>query len=185
MPPRSLLSASTRADLFDIPTDFDDLVRHYLLSPSDLELIRTRRRNENRFGLAVHVSLLRHSGKGWCDGMVLPAPFLEWLGDQLHLSPSVGQTRLTWLRGFPHSASSASMMALLDRLKYLRSLDRPSDLGQDLHPDRMIKFAREGAVAPVSLLNDFGERRGIARLRRRWQIYPSRPPTRPLPCLSA
>jgi hypothetical protein len=87
MPPRSLLSASTRADLFDIPTGFDDLVRHYLLSPPDLELIRTRRRDENRFGLAVHVSLLRHPGQGWYDGMVLPAPFLEWLGDQLHLSP--------------------------------------------------------------------------------------------------
>ncbi|MFT7596869.1 MAG: TnpA family transposase [Paracoccaceae bacterium] len=278
MPPRSLLSASIRADLFDIPTGFDDLVRHYLLSPPDLELIRTRRRDENRFGLAVHVSLLRHPGNGWYDGILLPAPFLEWLGDQLHLSPSrlldyasrgatraahqslamqhldltsftkthmalaediatkaafatdhgvkivealvadlrkqrlvlpsadtierlalrgrararreaatalfdalspqqrsrlqallvndpsVGQTRLTWLRGFPHSASPASMMALLDRLKYLRSLDLSSDLGQDLHPDRLIKFAREGAVAPVSLLNDFGERRRIATL---------------------
>jgi hypothetical protein len=63
MPPRSLLSASTRADLFDILTDFEDLVHHYLLSPSDLELIRTRRRDENRFGLAVHVSLLRHPSK--------------------------------------------------------------------------------------------------------------------------
>ena len=278
MPPRSLLSASTRADLFDISADFDDLVRHYLLSPSDLELIRTRRRDENRFGLAVHVSLLRLPGQGWYDGMVLPAPFLEWLGDQIQLSPSclldyasrgatraahqalamqhldltpftkthmtlaediatkaafaadhgvkivetlvaklrkhrlvlpsddtierlalrgrararreaaaalfdalspqqrsrlqallvndpsVGQTRLTWLRGFPHSASPASMMALLDRLKYLRSLDLPSDLGHGLHPDRLLKFAREGAVAPVSLLNDFGERRRIATL---------------------
>jgi hypothetical protein len=37
-------------------------------------------------------------------------------------APSVGQTRLTWLRGCPHSASPASMTALLDRLKYLRSL---------------------------------------------------------------
>ena len=61
---------------------------HYLLSPSDLELVRTRRRDENRFGLAVHVSLLRHPGQGWYDGMVLPEPFLEWLGDQIHLSSS-------------------------------------------------------------------------------------------------
>jgi hypothetical protein len=78
--------------------------------------------------------------------------------------PSVGQTRLTWLRGFPHSTSPASMAALLDRLKYLRSLNLPPDLGQGLHPDRLLKFAREGAVAPVSLLNDFGERRRIATL---------------------
>ena len=77
---------------------------------------------------------------------------------------AVGQTRLTWVRGFPHSASPASMTALLDRLKYLRALDLPSDLGQGLHPDRLVKFAREGAVAPVSLLNDFGERRRVATL---------------------
>ncbi|WP_461384553.1 DUF4158 domain-containing protein, partial [Devosia indica] len=278
MPRRSLLSARARADLFDIPTGSDGLMRHYLLSPSDLELIRTRRRDENRFGLAVHISLLRHPGQGWRDGVVLPAALLDFLGDQLHLpaahllnyaslgatrsahqalalqhldlvpftnehmamaediattaafatdhgvkivktlvaelrrqhlvlppvdrlerlalkgrararreaaaalfdalSPdqrvqlqallvndlSVGQTRLTWLRGYPHSASPASMTALLDRLKYLRSLDLPPTLGHGLHPDRLLKFAREGAVAPVSLLNDFGERRRIATL---------------------
>ena len=77
---------------------------------------------------------------------------------------SVGQTRLTWLRGLPHSTSPASMTALLDRLKYLRALDLPPNLGQCLHSNRLIKFAREGAVAPVSLLSDFGERRRIATL---------------------
>lgn len=278
MPPRSLLSARARADLFNIPTDPDGLMRHYVLSPSDLELIRTRRRDENRFGLAVHISLLRHPGQGWRDGVALPEPLSDWLGEQLHLpaarlltyasrgatrathqslamqhldltpftkahmtmaeeiatkaafamdhgvkivetliaelrkhhlvlpsvdtlerlalkgrararreaaaalfdaltpeqrgrlqallvnDPSVGQMRLTWLRGFPHSTSPASMTALLDRLKYLRSLDLPPDFGQGLHPDRLLKFAREGAVAPVSLLNDFGERRRIATL---------------------
>ncbi|QFT29434.1 Tn3 transposase DDE domain protein [Labrenzia sp. THAF82] len=278
MPPRSLLSARARADLFVIPTDPDDLIRHYLFLPSDLDLIRTRRRDENRLGLAVHVSLLRYPGQGWRDGVVLPTALLDWLGDQLHLSashlqnyasrgatraahqalalqhldlppfskahmamaediatraafatdhgvkivetlvaelrkkhlllpsvdtlerlalkgrararreaaaalfdalspdervqlqallvkdPFVGQTRLTWLRGYPHSASPANMSALLDRLKYLRSLNLPPNLGHGLHPDRLLKFAREGAVAPVSLLNDFGERRRIATL---------------------
>ena len=56
------------------------------------------------------------------------------------------------------------MTALLERLNYLRTLDLPPDLGQGVHPDRLLKFAREGAVAPVSLLNDFGERRRIATL---------------------
>ena len=42
------------------------------------------------------------------------------------------------------------------------SLNLPLDLGQDIHPVRLFKFAREGAVAPLSLLNDFGERRRIA-----------------------
>ena len=275
---RSLLSTKARKTFFEIPTDVDDLVQHYLLSPADMNLIRTRRRGENRFGLAVHLALLRHPGQGWQDGMVLPAAFLEGLAGQLNLSPTiltgytnreatftahhavamqhldllpyalshlalaediataaafatdhgvkivetlikelrerqlvlpiastierlalkgrararreaaaalfdalspdqrhslqgllvndaaVGQTRLTWLRGLPHSTSPASMTALLERLNYLRTLDLPPDLGQGVHPDRLLKFAREGAVAPVSLLNDFGERRRIATL---------------------
>jgi hypothetical protein len=254
------------------------LIRHYLLSGDDIDLIRTRRRMENHLGLAVHISLLRHPGLGWSEDIMPPAELIAWLAEQLqvdactlgeyavrrntrhehhalamrHLGlssfgpehvqqaediataaafatdhsvkivetliaklrrhrlvlpsidtierlalkgrarargeaaaalfdalspeqrgrlqallvndPPVGQTRLTWLRGFPHSASPASMTALLDRLQYLRSLDLPPDLGQGLHPDRLLKFAREGAVAPVSLLNDFGERRRIATL---------------------
>ncbi len=273
---RALLSNTTLKAFFHIPADVDGLRRHYLLSSAELDLIRTRRRDENRFGLAVHLALLRHPGQGWLEGTVLPPPFIDWLGEQLHLPsdvltnyaergatrtahhmlamrhldltpfmpdhaelaadiattsaiatdnggkivealitglkerrvalPSagtierlalkgrararreaaamlhdalsreqrdrlqgllvndagVGQSRLTWLRGYPHSTSPASMNALLERLKYLRALDLPPDLGQGLHPARLTKFAREGAVAPISLLNDFGDRRRIA-----------------------
>ena len=72
---------------------------------------------------------------------------------------AVGQTRLTWLRGLPHSTSPASMTALLDRLKYLRALDFPPNLGQCLHSNRSIKFAREGLVAPVPPRDDSFVRR--------------------------
>ena len=40
----------------------------------------------------------------------------------------------------------------------------PRDLGEAIHPARLAKFAREGAVAPLTLLNDFGERRRVASL---------------------
>lgn len=275
---RRLLSSRAHADLFEVPTDPDALIRHYLLSGDDIDLIRTRRRAENLLGVAVHICLLRYPGFGWSDGVIPPTELTAWLAEQLQISactlddyairrntrhehhslamrhlglspfgpehvqqaediattaafatdhgvkivetlvvelrkqhlvlpsvdtlerlalkgrararreaavalfdvlspeqraqlqallvndPSVGQTRLTWLRGYPHSTSPASMTALLDRLKYLRSLDLPPNLGHGLHPDRLLKFAREGAVAPVSLLNDFGERRRIATL---------------------
>lgn len=275
---RRLLSSRAYADLFGVPTDSEALIRHYLLSGDDIDLIRTRRRAENHLGFAVHICLLRYPGLGWSEGIMPPAELIAWLAEQLQIDacslgeyavrrntqhehhalamrhlglspfgsehvqqaediatraafatdhgvkivetliadlrkhrlalpsvdtlerlalkgrararreaaaalfdalsleqrdhlqallvndPSVGQTRLTWLRGFPHSTSPASMAALLDRLKYLRSLNLPPDLGQGLHPDRLLKFAREGAVAPVSLLNDFGERRRIATL---------------------
>ena len=76
----------------------------------------------------------------------------------------LGQSRLTWLRGFPISTSPASLHALIERLRYLRALDLPEDLGHNLHPVRLTRFAREGAVAPISSLNGFGYRRRIATL---------------------
>ena len=38
------------------------------------------------------------------------------------------------------------------------------DLGDNIRPARLAKFAREGAVAPVNLLSDFGTRRRVASL---------------------
>ena len=40
----------------------------------------------------------------------------------------------------------------------------PASLGQDIHPARLAKFAREGAVAPIHLLSDFSKDRRIATL---------------------
>ena len=119
MPPRSLLSARARADLFDIPTDRDGLMRYYLLAPSDLELIRTRRRHENRFGLAVHISLLRHPGQGWRDGVVLPAALLDWLGDQLHLPTSHFLNYTS--RGATRAAHQALAMQHLDLVPFTKA----------------------------------------------------------------
>ncbi|MFV1590621.1 Tn3 family transposase [Phaeobacter sp. JH20_39] len=270
------MTAKTRHQLFGIPEDPEQLTRFYTLTREDHDLIRTRRRDENRLGLAVHVALLRHPGQGWMYGTVLPRPFIAWLSEQLAVSvidltayahhrkarsvhhqiamthlglqpflagnmdaasslareaafatdhgldimtalcaglreqqlvlpsadtlerlalkgraaarrhaatsivdalsvdqraalqkllindPGLSQSRLTWLRGYPHSTSPASMHALLARISYLRELDLPNDLGHGIHPARLVKFAKEGAVAPLSLLNDFGERRRIA-----------------------
>ena len=56
------------------------------------------------------------------------------------------------------------MLALLERLNFVRALVLPRNLGDNIHPARRAKFAREGAVAPVDLLSDFGKRRRIALL---------------------
>jgi len=77
---------------------------------------------------------------------------------------SLGIPRLAWLRGMPHSTSVASLHGLLDRPNFVRGLHLPADLGQDIHPARLTKFAREGAVAPAHLLKDFGKRRRVATL---------------------
>ena len=275
---RRLLSASSRETLFGIPSDTASLERFYVLAEDDLDLIRSRRTPENSMGLAVRLALLRHPGKDWFPGEHIPIPVLDWIADQLQISPAVlttygnrkatraqhrnlvlqhlglrpfthsdakpalematqaafgtddgrvimerllqnirevrvvlpsidtlerigisgrararrhaaqalndalsedqkealksllsnnpdlGLSRLAWLRGMPHSTSTASLHALLERQKFVRALSLPPDLGHDIHPARLSKFAREGAVAPAHLLSDFGERRQIATL---------------------
>ena len=279
MASRRLVPASVRESLLGIPSDIGSLERNYVLPDEDLELIATRRRPDNRLGLAIHIALLRHPGQGWLDGIEPPAPLVAWLAEQVDVSsdaltrygareptrsehrrlairhlglcaflraehmraaillaaraafdtddggailtrlttalrtqrfvlpspvtlervglagrararrlaaqaindaldaphkralmellkhdPSLGRSRLTWLRALPHSTSAASMQGLLERLKQVRALGLPRDLGEAIHPGRLAKFAREGAVAPLTLLNDFGERRRVASL---------------------
>ena len=64
MASRRLVPASVREALLGIPSDIASLERNYLLADDDLDLIGTRRRPENRLGLALHIALLRHPGRG-------------------------------------------------------------------------------------------------------------------------
>ena len=279
MASRRLVPASVREALLGIPSDIASLERNYLLAADDLDLIGTRRRPENRLGLALHIALLRHPGQGWHDDTEPPAPLVAWLAEQIevpfpslarygsrgatrsnhrrlavrHLDlrafvpahdmrtamdlaaraafdtddgriilarlsgeikaqrfvlpsadtleriglagrararrlsaqalndalgderkkaleallehdPGIGRSRLTWLRTPPCSTSAPSMLALLERLTFVRAIALPRHLGDNIHPARRAQFAREGAVAPVNLLSDFGKRRRIASL---------------------
>ncbi len=279
MASRRLVPASVREALLGIPSDIASLERNYLLADDDLDLIGTRRRPENRLGLALHIALLRHPGQGWHDDTEPPAPLVAWLAEQIevpfpslarygsrgatrsnhrrlavrHLGlrafvpahdmrtamdlaarvafdtddgriilarlsgeikaqrfvlpsadtleriglagrararrlsaqalndtlgderkkaleallehdPGIGRSRLTWLRTPPHSTSAPSMLALLERLTFVRAIALPRHLGDNIHPARRAQFAREGAVAPVNLLSDFGKRRRLASL---------------------
>ena len=279
MASRRLVPASVREAILGIPSDIASLERNYLLADDDLDLIGTRRRPENRLGLALHIALLRHPGQGWLDDTDPPTPLVAWLAEQIkvpfpalarygsrgatrsshrrlairHLGlrafvpahdmrtamdvaaraafdtddgriilarvsgaiqaqrfvlpsadtleriglagrararrlsaqavndaldderkqalnallaydPSLGRSRLTWLRTPPQSTSAPSMLALLERLTYVRAIALPRHLGDNIHPARRAQFAREGAVAPVNLLSDFGSRRRIASL---------------------
>jgi len=57
-----LLNDSEREQLLGVPTDRDDLTRLFTFEPRDLELIRLRREDRNRLGVAVQLALLRHPG---------------------------------------------------------------------------------------------------------------------------
>ncbi|WP_425524262.1 DUF4158 domain-containing protein [Brucella anthropi] len=57
-----LLNEAEREQLLGFPTSRDDLARLYTFEPHDLDLIRLRRENRNRLGVAVQLALFRHPG---------------------------------------------------------------------------------------------------------------------------
>lgn len=79
MPRRSILSAAERDSLLVLPDTQDELIRHYTFSEHDLSLIRQRRGDANRLGIAVQLCLLPDA--------TVPMPLLQWIGQQLQLDP--------------------------------------------------------------------------------------------------
>ena len=57
-----LLTDAERAQLFGVPTAPDELARRYSLEAADFALIRERRHNRNRLGVALQIALFRHPG---------------------------------------------------------------------------------------------------------------------------
>lgn len=82
MPRRSLLSSAERQSLLSYPDSEEDLIRHYTLSDADQSLIRQRRGNSNRLGIAVQMCLLRFPGQGLLPDADVPSFLLQWIGKQ-------------------------------------------------------------------------------------------------------
>jgi TnpA family transposase len=62
MPRRSILSTTERYCLLALPDTKDELIRHYTFSDADLSIIRQRRGQANRLGLAVRLCYMRFPG---------------------------------------------------------------------------------------------------------------------------
>ncbi|GAB3597379.1 Tn3 transposase DDE domain protein (plasmid) [Corynebacterium faecale] len=88
MPRRSIWSAAERESLLALPADEDELIRQYAFSESDLAMIRQRRGDTNRLGVAAQLSLLRFPGQGLSAEADVPAVLLDWIGRQLGIDPT-------------------------------------------------------------------------------------------------
>ena len=88
MPRRSILSAVERQSLLAIPETHDDLIRNYTFDTTDLALIRQRRGDANRLGMAVQLCLLRYPGHGLQADATAPQALLGWVGQQLRIDPT-------------------------------------------------------------------------------------------------
>jgi TnpA family transposase len=84
MPRRSILSAAERERLLALPDTEDELIRYYTFSDSDLSVIRQRRGDANRLGIAVQLCLLRFPGQGLLPDAAVSG-LLQWIGRQLSL----------------------------------------------------------------------------------------------------
>jgi hypothetical protein len=77
----------------------------------------------------------------------------------LAVDPAIRQTRFAWLRAFPEAPSEKNLLALLDRLSFVRSFGLDPQRRGRIHPDRWSQLVREGAVTPSWLAEDFNPRR--------------------------
>ncbi|SDG57985.1 Tn3 family transposase [Thalassobaculum litoreum] len=85
----NLLTDEERRILFDIPTDHAALIRHYTLTPDEIEFVLARRGDRNRLGVAVQLCLLRYPGFGLRDNEPVPDELLSYLARQLVVPPEV------------------------------------------------------------------------------------------------
>jgi TnpA family transposase len=86
MPRRELLTITQRAELTAFPTlEERTLVQHYTLTREDLNLIKPKRRPENRLGFALELLTLRHLCWSKDVELELPANVIAFVAEQLEL----------------------------------------------------------------------------------------------------
>ncbi|MDX9718706.1 MAG: Tn3 family transposase [Thauera sp.] len=82
------------------------------------------------------------------------------LDDLLRLRPDSNLTGLMWLRQSPLKPNSRRMLDHIERLKTFQALGLPEGIGRNVHQNRLLKLAREGAqMSPADLAKFESERR--------------------------
>ena len=88
MPRREILSPAQREASLVIPVDRAGLIEHYALGEQDISLIRQRRGDHNRLGIAVQLALLRFPGTALQADETPPKELINFLALQLHVLSS-------------------------------------------------------------------------------------------------
>jgi TnpA family transposase len=84
---------------------------------------------------------------------------LETFEQLLMVDPAIRQTRFAWLRALPETPSEKNLLALIERLIFVRSFGLDPQRRARIHPDRWAQLVREGAVTPSWLAEDFNTER--------------------------
>jgi TnpA family transposase len=80
---------------------------------------------------------------------------LEAFEQLLMVDPTIRQTRFAWLRALPEAPSEKNVLALIERLIFVRSFGLDPRRRGRIHPDRWAQLVREGTVTPSWLAGDF------------------------------
>jgi len=82
----------------------------------------------------------------------------------LLVRPGGSSSSLSWFRQPPGAPSANAVLAHLARLRAGRALELPADLGRDVHQNRLLRLAREGAQTAVFQLQEYEPLRRYATL---------------------
>ncbi len=111
----------------------------------------------DRIGRAARVVARRRMEAALLGGLTPEG--LATLDGLLTVDPAIRQTRFAWLRALPEAPSEKNLLALRERLNFVRTFDLDPQRRARIHPDRWAQLVREGAVTPSWLADDFNSAR--------------------------
>ncbi len=115
-----------------------------------------------RIGLAARVRARTRAFKALADDLTLAERLaLETL---LLVDPAVRRSRFAWLRDCPKSPAPSNMIALLDRLGYVRGLGTHGPRATRVHPTRLRRLVEEGGIMTAQHIADLEPTRRAAVL---------------------
>jgi len=115
-----------------------------------------------RIGLAARAIARRRAEAALISGF--SPEHLQSLDDLLKVDPAIAQTRFHWLRSAPDAPGAGNLVAMMERLSFIRALDIDPRLQGRIHSGRWDQMIREGDVTPAWLAADFNASRRRATI---------------------
>jgi hypothetical protein len=115
-----------------------------------------------RIGLAARVRARKQVFLALAKGLTDAAR--EALENLLTFDPALRRSRFAWLRGYAESPAPTNLLALLNRLEYVRGLGIDAAHAKRIHPARLGRLLAEAAVMTVQHIADLEPGRRTAIL---------------------
>jgi TnpA family transposase len=115
-----------------------------------------------RIGLAARARARKQVFQTLAKG--LPDAAREALEKLLTFDPALRRSRFAWLRDYAESPAPTNLLALLDRLEYVRGLGIDAARARRIHPARLGRLLAEAAVMTVQHIADLEPARRTAIL---------------------